>query len=90
MISQMLQRLNEFDPEIASAVEAEFNRQRNGIELIASENFVSEPVLLAAGTILLKDMASGEQQLLGTDAAIAVIRKKIEEKNSAPLILEER
>ena len=59
MISQMLQRLNEFDPEIASAVEAEFNRQRNGIELIASENFVSEPVLLAAGTILTNKYAEG-------------------------------
>ena len=59
MISQMLQRLSESDPEIASAVEAEFNRQRNGIELIASENFVSEPVLLAAGTILTNKYAEG-------------------------------
>ena len=59
MISQMLKRLNEFDPEIASAVAAEFDRQRNGIELIASENFVSEPVLLAAGTILTNKYAEG-------------------------------
>ena len=59
MISEMLQRLNEFDPEIGSAVKAEFDRQRNGIELIASENFVSEPVLLAAGTILTNKYAEG-------------------------------
>lgn len=59
MISQMLQRLNESDPEIGAAIAAEFNRQRNGIELIASENFVSEPVLLAAGTILTNKYAEG-------------------------------
>ena len=59
MISEMLARLNESDPEIGAAVKAEFDRQRNGIELIASENFVSEPVLLAAGTILTNKYAEG-------------------------------
>ena len=59
MISEMLNRLNESDPEIGAAVKAEFERQRNGIELIASENFVSEPVLLAAGTILTNKYAEG-------------------------------
>ena len=59
MISEMLNRLNESDPEIGAAIKAEFERQRNGIELIASENFVSEPVLLAAGTILTNKYAEG-------------------------------
>ena len=59
MISEMLERLNESDPEIGAAIKAEFDRQRNGIELIASENFVSEPVLLAAGTILTNKYAEG-------------------------------
>ena len=59
MISEMLARLNESDPEIGAAIKAEFDRQRNGIELIASENFVSEPVLLAAGTILTNKYAEG-------------------------------
>ena len=59
MISEMLNRLNESDPEIGAAIKAEFDRQRNGIELIASENFVSEPVLLAAGTILTNKYAEG-------------------------------
>ena len=59
MISEMLERLNQSDPEIGAAIKAEFDRQRNGIELIASENFVSEPVLLAAGTILTNKYAEG-------------------------------
>ena len=59
MISEMLHRLNQSDPEIGAAIKAEFDRQRNGIELIASENFVSEPVLLAAGTILTNKYAEG-------------------------------
>ena len=59
MISEMLNRLTESDPEIGAAIKAEFERQKNGIELIASENFVSEPVLLAAGTILTNKYAEG-------------------------------
>ena len=59
MISEMLARLTESDPEIGAAIKAEFERQKNGIELIASENFVSEPVLLAAGTILTNKYAEG-------------------------------
>ena len=59
MISEMMKRLSECDPELGAAVEAEYERQRTGIELIASENFVSEPVLLAAGTILTNKYAEG-------------------------------
>ncbi len=54
-----IQRLMMFDKEVAEACEAELSRQRDNIELIASENIVSEPVLLAAGTILTNKYAEG-------------------------------
>jgi glycine hydroxymethyltransferase len=47
------------DPELASAIDAELERQRNSIELIASENFVSLAVLEAAGTVLTNKYAEG-------------------------------
>ncbi|MBR0447915.1 MAG: serine hydroxymethyltransferase [Clostridia bacterium] len=59
MIKDTIQQLSAFDPEIGAAVQAEYNRQRRGIELIASENVVSEAVLLAAGTILTNKYAEG-------------------------------
>ena len=40
------------DPEVYAGIEAELKRQRDNIELIASENVVSENVLLAAGSVL--------------------------------------
>ena len=47
------------DPELYQAVENETNRQRNKIELIASENFVSETVMEANGTTLTNKYAEG-------------------------------
>ena len=47
------------DPEIAAAIEAELARQQDGIELIASENVVSEAVLSAMGSILTNKYAEG-------------------------------
>lgn len=47
------------DPEIASAIEQELARQRNNIELIASENFVSPAVMAAMGTPLTNKYAEG-------------------------------
>ncbi len=51
--------LRENDPELYSAVMAEAGRQRNKIELIASENFVSETVMEANGTVLTNKYAEG-------------------------------
>lgn len=48
-----------FDPEIAEAIELEFGRQQNEIELIASENIVSKAVLLAQGSIMTNKYAEG-------------------------------
>ncbi len=59
MIAQMMDKLLSYDKEVGEAVFAEYQRQRRGIELIASENVVSEAVLLAAGTILTNKYAEG-------------------------------
>ncbi len=53
------EKLSAFDPEVAAACDAELKRQRGNIELIASENIVSEAVLLAAGTPLTNKYAEG-------------------------------
>jgi glycine hydroxymethyltransferase len=51
--------LAEADPEIARAIQDERQRQNNGLELIASENFVSRAVLEAAGSVLTNKYAEG-------------------------------
>ncbi len=51
--------LNEKDPEISAALDAELLRQRRNIELIASENIVSPEVLAAMGTVLTNKYAEG-------------------------------
>lgn len=52
-------KLADFDKEVFDACDAELARQRANIELIASENIVSEAVLLAAGTVLTNKYAEG-------------------------------
>jgi glycine hydroxymethyltransferase len=51
--------LAETDPEIASAIRDELHRQNSGLELIASENFVSRAVLEAAGSVMTNKYAEG-------------------------------
>src|SRR4051795_11750719 len=51
--------LAEIDPLIANAIDNEVARQANGLELIASENFVSEAVLEAAGSVFTNKYAEG-------------------------------
>src|SRR5487761_1563966 len=51
--------LSEIDPEISTAINKELGRQRNQIELIASENIVSRAVLEAQGSILTNKYAEG-------------------------------
>jgi glycine hydroxymethyltransferase len=52
-------RLSETDPEIAEAIANERHRQNSGLELIASENFVSQAVLEAAGSVMTNKYAEG-------------------------------
>ncbi len=53
------EELADFDKEVYDACSLELNRQRQNIELIASENIVSKAVLLAAGTVLTNKYAEG-------------------------------
>jgi len=52
-------RIMDVDREVAEALENELNRQRNKLELIASENFVTEPILEAQGSVLTNKYAEG-------------------------------
>lgn len=51
--------IRQADPQVADAIEAELNRQRSHIELIASENFVSPAVMAAMGSCLTNKYAEG-------------------------------
>jgi len=55
----MQRSLVETDPEIAAAIRSETHRQSEGLELIASENFVSSAILAAAGSVLTNKYAEG-------------------------------
>jgi glycine hydroxymethyltransferase len=55
----MYRPLYESDPQIAAAIDNETRRQHEGLELIASENFVSEAVLEAAGSVFTNKYAEG-------------------------------
>lgn len=59
LVTQTMDFLIAQDPALGQAVKAEYDRQRRNIELIASENFVSEAVLAAASTILTNKYAEG-------------------------------
>ena len=59
MVNENLEFLKKYDPEIADAIGLELNRQRRNIELIASENIVSEAVMSAMGSVLTNKYAEG-------------------------------
>ena len=59
MIKEITDIIAQSDPEVAAAIKAEYDRENNGIELIASENFVSEAVMLTAGCIMTNKYAEG-------------------------------
>jgi len=59
IVSEQIDSVLKTDPEIAALISAELARQRNNIELIASENIVSEAVLAAAGSVLTNKYAEG-------------------------------
>ncbi|HEX9120101.1 MAG TPA: serine hydroxymethyltransferase, partial [Terriglobales bacterium] len=59
MKNHMSRPLYEVDPDVATAIYNEERRQHEGLELIASENFVSEAVLQAAGSVLTNKYAEG-------------------------------
>ena len=59
MFDRMSQPLSIEDPEISAAIDAEVRRQHEGLEMIASENFVSRAVLEAAGSVFTNKYAEG-------------------------------
>ena len=59
MVKNNMEFLSSFDPEVGAAVMAECTRQQRGIELIASENFVSPAVMAAVGSVLTNKYAEG-------------------------------
>src|SRR5690242_20895662 len=58
-LSAMQRSLADTDPDIANAIKNEVRRQAEGLELIASENFVSSAVLEAAGSVMTNKYAEG-------------------------------
>ena len=59
MITENINLVAKTDPELAAAITAEFERQSDGLELIASENVVSEAVMCAMGSVLTNKYAEG-------------------------------
>ena len=51
--------VSQFDPEVAAMMDREFSRQKDGLELIASENFASPAVIAAMGSVLTNKYAEG-------------------------------
>ena len=60
MVEQVMDFIEGYDKEIGEAIKAECGRQRRNLELIASENIVSEPVMAAMGTVLTNKYAEGD------------------------------
>ncbi len=58
-MSQVLRSLKNSDPDVYASIERERERQNNGLELIASENFVSTAVLEAMGSVMTNKYAEG-------------------------------
>src|ERR1700680_27327 len=84
-ISKLMNRpLAEVDPEIADAIREEGRRQGTGLELIPSENFVSEAVLEATGSVLTNKYSEGYpgkryyegQQVIDQVETLAINRAK--------------
>ena len=59
MVNEIMNFIAQHDPEVGKAIEAEYARQKRNIELIASENIVSEAVMAAMGTVLTNKYAEG-------------------------------
>lgn len=59
MVNEVMDFITGYDKEAGEAIQAECHRQRSNLELIASENIVSEPVMMAMGTVLTNKYAEG-------------------------------
>ena len=59
MVQSVIEKLQQLDPEVGDAVAAELQREKRGLELIASENIISEGVMLAMATPPANKYAEG-------------------------------
>ena len=59
MVRESMEFIRQYDPEIGEIMLKELERQRNNLELIASENIVTEPVMAAMGSVLTNKYAEG-------------------------------
>ncbi len=59
MVNEVMEFITKLDAEVGQAIEAEAARQRRNLELIASENIVSEAVMMTMGTVLTNKYAEG-------------------------------
>ncbi|MDY4839761.1 MAG: serine hydroxymethyltransferase [Lachnospiraceae bacterium] len=59
MVTDIMKLITDHDKEVGEAIELEYKRQSNNLELIASENIVSETSMLAMGTVLTNKYAEG-------------------------------
>ena len=77
MVDKIIEKLMSYDEDVAKGIESELKRQRRGLELIASENLVSEAVMLAMGTPLTNKYAEGypEKRYYGGCECVDVVEK---------------
>ena len=65
MVEESMQYISAYDPEIAKVLSLELDRQRNNLELIASENLVSQEVMAVMGNVNYADFAISNQRFRG-------------------------
>lgn len=76
MVNEIMNFIAQHDPEVGKAIEAEYARQKRNIELIASENIVSEAVMAAMGTVLTNKYAEGFlANVITADASASMLLK---------------
>ena len=77
MLNKIIETLAQSDKDVADAVASELKRQRRGLELIASENLVSEAVMIAMGTPLTNKYAEGypDKRYYGGCECVDVVEK---------------
>lgn len=77
MVNEIIEALGKYDSDVADAVASELKRQRRGLELIASENLVSEAVMMAMGTPLTNKYAEGypDKRYYGGCECVDVVEK---------------
>ena len=77
MVNKIIEQIGKYDKDVADAVGSELKRQRRGLELIASENLVSEAVMITMGTPLTNKYAEGypDKRYYGGCECVDVVEK---------------